>query len=521
MPDGALSRSISCPTFDWENIDWMPTPVGQAKIPSPWVGQGSIVKDFGVDIVNDRKASDGWVLLYNVFTDEGEQPLNNPYFILYNKYRGLMRVFLYTTTQFVTPSSYIQDGISIIGTQSNMMNFMGTDLIDGTLKQSDYSQIQPFKLTTNRWYMFQYEIAYDPEISKIPYNNVQMNWYANYYNVQQISLGGDIKGEIVGTIGVTGNNIFSDLKGVGRTVGTGTVAAIGKDFFTNHAINISSGENSLGLSPEVFKNISEGLSKAISSSTSSLPSKLVNVLSGILGGSSNGTYVNLTLNATIDMEGTGTESGSLPSTPISFWVPGTTIPVDAPGYLPLYNESLGVFNFVGKPIVDVVWTKRWKCYPEAGADGLGEMFDSFEFYPSVAKSFIKINPAVQKIANVTTHSKFYVIHRYPEARNIHSIQQYSGKPIPEKTIYGDMYEQPEKINSYVDFQYKYDQCENYEEIKELNNKLNNPFLIVCQIVVTVKPKDGSPVSTITKTFYLEPRYTRRLKLTQTERGWKW
>ena len=56
--------------------------------------------------------------------------------------------------------------------------------------------------------------------------------------------------------------------------------------------------------------------------------------------------VSLNIKANINLEGTGLNSGSFPSSPTSFWMPGTSIPPTAIGYLPLYNESLGIFNFV-------------------------------------------------------------------------------------------------------------------------------------------------------------------------------
>lgn len=108
LPDLTLStRAISTPHFDWENVDYMPTPPGQTSIPSPWIGQGSIASNIGIDISNDRKASDGWELVYNTFDSKSQGNLINPYFVLYNKYRGIMRIFLYTTTQFVGSSSYL------------------------------------------------------------------------------------------------------------------------------------------------------------------------------------------------------------------------------------------------------------------------------------------------------------------------------------------------------------------------------------------------------------------------------
>ena len=116
------TRSVPTVWFDWENADWMPTPTGQSPIPSPWVGQGSIASTYGLDIVEDRKAIDGWELLYSTFDPNGVGQLINPYFILYNKYRGIMRIFIYITTQFVAQSSNIQDAISIISNQPQYLD---------------------------------------------------------------------------------------------------------------------------------------------------------------------------------------------------------------------------------------------------------------------------------------------------------------------------------------------------------------------------------------------------------------
>ncbi len=100
-------NSIQPYSFNWETVDWMPTPSGQSLIPPPWIGQGSISSIYDADVVNDHKASDGWVLVYNTFDPNSPGPLVNPYFMLYNKYRGLLRIYLYTTTQFVNSSTYL------------------------------------------------------------------------------------------------------------------------------------------------------------------------------------------------------------------------------------------------------------------------------------------------------------------------------------------------------------------------------------------------------------------------------
>lgn len=181
-------------------------------------------------------------MLYSTFTDKGTSPLQNPYFILYNKYRGLMRVYLYITTQFVTTSSYLQDGLSVNTTRGDikLLNFLGREAVDGTSSRTSYQQIQPAPmdgsrpLATNKWYMMQYELAYDPNISSIPYNDIRLVWNANYMNVSSISLGGDIQGTIKGVIGEQSDgSILKAVEKDGVKAGTGALAILGKDFLKN------------------------------------------------------------------------------------------------------------------------------------------------------------------------------------------------------------------------------------------------------------------------------------------------
>ncbi|MBD3750653.1 MAG: hypothetical protein IE931_14290 [Sphingobacteriales bacterium] len=77
------TNSIPLFPFDWETADYMPTPSG-TTILVPWAN-GS-VKGFSSDIWYDYKTSDGWSLVYNVFNTSSLPA--NPWFALYNKYRG-------------------------------------------------------------------------------------------------------------------------------------------------------------------------------------------------------------------------------------------------------------------------------------------------------------------------------------------------------------------------------------------------------------------------------------------------
>lgn len=322
-----LTRAVPVQTFDWETVDFMPTPPGQPRISPPWIGQGSLTSTYGIDVVYDHKKSDGWVLLYSTFSTSGPQ-IANPYFILYNKYRGIMRIYSYVTTPFAVSSSYLQDGITVVGsTPRSLLSYLGEEIVDVNDKPSSYMQMQgaptdgsaPF--ASNKWYMLQYELAYDPTIANTNYNAVQFSWMMNYINVTKIELGGELTGRLYGTIGSSSNpSIFSPLA---STLGQGAIAVIGSKVLANNQID-STGKNEWGLPANTYKAAVTGVDKAISNLASSFPQQLVSLFSALIGGSRSGpTPISLNLDTKIKLEGSATNSGSFPSSPTSLWVPGS------------------------------------------------------------------------------------------------------------------------------------------------------------------------------------------------------
>ncbi|MDR1985256.1 MAG: hypothetical protein LBQ28_10630 [Prevotellaceae bacterium] len=506
LNSGISPMSIIVPTFDWENIDWMPTPPGQPQIPPPWIGQGCLAANYGIDVLNDIKAADGWVLLYNTFDANAPGQLVNPYFILYNKYRGLMRIYLYVTTQFVATSTYLQDGIFInSNAATSMLNFLGTDFVDATANTKMYSQMQPapvngsLPLAANKWYMLQYEMAYDPNISQIPYNNIQLGWYLNYYNVDSIKLGGEFEGKLNGTIGSassSSSNFFSDLGISGQKIGTGALALIGQSFITN---NTTTGDrnNQLGLPNNVFSLLSSSVNNLMSSTSGGLTNVATNLLSAIVGGSSGSgpTPISLNLNAKMELRGTQTSAGSFPSMPTSFWMPGTNISSSAAGYIPAYNEPLGVINFNGKPTITINVEYQYHEMPDEPFDPwyICKWTDYSAIFPSNIdySNYLIINPEVLQIADVTIEKQDLV---------------YKG--------YGSYGPTPYDMQHSVDFvvvsperSFWRDGTTPYER-SPYNESISMPQNIKIGVRFTIKivPKNGSPSSVIIKTFQLSHQW---------------
>lgn len=468
------TRAVLPVEFDWANVDWMPTPPGQTQIPSPWVGSGSIASAYDMEIVNDRHKTDGWEMVYNTFDANAPAPLINPYFVLYNKYRGTIRFYLYLTTQFIAPSSYIQDGISVNTSYStSLLRFLGREIVDASAEDANqYDQIQPVPydgsspLASNKWYMLQYELAYDPNLASIPYNYIQLNWYLNYCNVQHIDLGGQQVGTIAGTLGSAGSSgLLSKFKKVAEVTGTGVLAGIGTNFIDKNTINEQTGENKLGLNKQIFKTISSGLQSVLSGSIKDLPGAVFKGLSAIFGSKDNQPIpVNLQFKSTISLTGTLSEKGSFPSSPFSFWVPGTNIETEnAVGQIPLYNKSLGILNFEGRPKLPApILTKQ-----EIMGTGLWNIHAVYR--DSDFKKYLNINPEVLKIATVTVDQEIIVLDINNAFQDYFMLTCYLGS---------------------------------YEKGKRIDHEYFHRNLAV-RFTIHITPKNGDSPSVIIKTFKID------------------
>jgi len=473
-----LTKAIIPEEFDWETADWMPTPPGQAQIPMPWGGQGSISAFYGSDIVYDFKKINGWRLVYSSFRDSGEE-LIDPYFMLYNIYRGTLRIYFYLTDPYIGTSTYLQDALVLSKSSSvstNLLNYLNGDIVDKNATVNSFSQIQPkmpnggAPLSGRRWYMIEYEMAYDPDIDNNISDQFYLTWHLNYYNVDSLKLDGTSKSDIYGTIGAP-NNVLSDAV---NTTKTGLVSILGLNLMDNLTINDESGQNKIGLNNTVFKALKSGLTAAVNSFGSGIPSMAVNVLSAIISGTSttNPPTVSLKTDAEINLNGTSVSQGAVSSTPIDFKIPGTDIPSDASGYVPLYNQPLGVFYLDGNINVNITETIT---VTELEDDIMGT--GTYRVYSSRAvpnqhdySKYIIVNPAVKSVANVSVVS-YEILAKVDSYTSKYSLLQFP--------LTGVTYESPWESDSPI------------PNIRE----------ICIKFIIKVEPKDGSEPTYICKTFY--------------------
>lgn len=473
-----LTKAVVPEEFDWEKSDWMPTPPGQAQIPMPWGGQGSISAFYGADIVNDYKKRDGWRLVYSTFRDTGEE-LIDPYFMLYNVYRGTLRIYFYLTEPYIGESTYLQDGLVVqraSGASSNILNYLGNVIIDTGVNQDNFNQVQPkmpdggSPLAGRRWYMMEYELAYDPNIGNLSSDQIWLSWRLNYYNITEMELDGESQTEIYGTIGGSGNFLHDTATETGK----GLISMAGLGLMDKLTINEKTGENKLGLNGAVFNALMNGVKTAVNSFGSGIPQIAVNLLSAIFGGNSSTSTpmaVSLKAETSINFLGNLSSKGAVSSTPVDFKIPGTDMAPDVSGFVPLYNEPLGVF-YIGEPLT--VNVRETVIRGRMEDDIMGTGYYNYYTYTAVAQQkdyspSIIVNPYVSSIADVSVISQ-EVLAQEKKTGNLYRFP-----------LTGAEYDSP---------------WESDDPLPEIEN-------LCVKFVLKVQPKDGAPASYLCKTFYVD------------------
>jgi hypothetical protein len=390
IPVNALAGIPAFP-LNWETADYMPTPPNSPTILVPWAS-GS-VKGFSSDIWYDYHPVDGWELVYNTFNTTSLP--NNPFFVLYNRYRGLIRYYAYITTSGFTTSSYLTTGLNLAPNIENspMLNYVGQDIVNVNIKPASVVQIEPTQIATGTWYAAQYEIAYDPGTAGYTFAQLGLNWTLKWTNITQVNLGGSIVGTLKGTITTegTGFNISGTqvTKGALSAVGLAAFNSAGGPDNTKPEIG-----NAMGLAAGLFKAFKDGL-------TGGVIGFAKNILNGIIGAGGTAPTIqslNATFNASITLTGSLTDNGAIfPDPGLGLLIPGVSNSQQGAGYIPAYDLPLGVFSVPQMPVVNV-----------HAVNLTGSRPSSRHTY-SMVPFTIDINPAVTQVAQVVVEKQEVVV----------------------------------------------------------------------------------------------------------------
>jgi len=467
------NEPILASPFDWENATYMPTKPANI-VPVPWQGP---VGGIDGDIANDYKKSEGWELVYNTFNTNaspyiGQTPPGGLYFALYNKFRGLLRFYLYIPEGTATPSSSIAHGLSLYPqgvSTSSLLNFGSGDVVDVSTNTSSILKTNSQQLNLlGNWVAAQYEIAYDPNVKNTSFPNLGFQWTARTLNITDVSLKGTQVGTVSGTISTPAGGF--NLESLLNNISNGQMQVFGLSEI-----------NKLKAKAPADSPLATLLNSLSSTVTGFLNGNVSGVFSAIFGKSGSSQRVNLDLKTEIEVTGTATNSVGI--TNPFFVISGQSNATTANGLIPAYNAPLGVFNVSSQP--EIAYTVRMtrEGSPREGFKIRGSVEDIKK--PSSLASLIVFNP---NVINSTVASAQVV---KEELIFIPDPGAWTGL-----SSYGA--ERTESINN------------NTVYINPTGFSFRGgvqPFKVGWRYTIKVTPKNGSPEVNIVKTFLMKTNVT--------------
>lgn len=190
------------PSWDWTDnnpLNWRAQIQGAtALMGSPFTNFTSTADMQKIINASDWYPSQGWVLLSQDFGCIGLQDVSNatPWFMLYNKYRSIVRLFLYmaNSSQYTRASVVLkwgtQQGNNSLLTLSNNQSKTNNQYPLGNNQESFVNYINTVP-NTGGWIVTDFQVNFDPNTTSTMGNFQNIDFDFHFYNGSSITLGGD------------------------------------------------------------------------------------------------------------------------------------------------------------------------------------------------------------------------------------------------------------------------------------------------------------------------------------------
>jgi hypothetical protein len=188
----------------------------------------------------DVRKEEGWRLLYNWIPTNSNDPVRVLAFILYNKYRGKMKVFFYNA-QSINTNGNVMGILGVSTGNTEVFNFSSVianpvgKTVECGVSQSSYQNINHYGigLMPNHWYVFEYDMSnYDSSID----HTRELVFYVYGIDLTQVQLEGATTGTTTGQLTKVFNpNEYNSLitnKKLNGAIDDGTtslLSSVGKD----------------------------------------------------------------------------------------------------------------------------------------------------------------------------------------------------------------------------------------------------------------------------------------------------
>jgi len=350
---------------------------------------------------------DGWELMKrDLGYDDAGNPVTgtrNPYVILYNKRTGMLRVFtaigdLFGSFQFAEIKLLFNSNGSIRKSAVlNRMQGIGTALLDTPPGSTEmFASIAPFLNYKSKWFMADFPMEYDPCVCQ-------------FDSKLKIEVRLITQADVRETSKTTGTLVTTNVSNPSATQTSSDfdqAFSMGKKIYSNFSagqktyksldgwasgvkshLDITAGTNNKKAAIDALKNAMKN-SGFLKAGLNSLPyiGLAVSAFDAFFGGGKeeSGPQPVALQPMTIEMNTltTGTITTYSPYINPTFNTPGTRTITTALDY-PYYNEAMGVFSLIKKPVVEV--------HSTSGANGTN--FDRVTEYHVVENLQYVINPA--------------------------------------------------------------------------------------------------------------------------------
>lgn len=318
---------------------------------------------------------DGWVLLYRSFGNPS-CGTNMPYFILYNRYNGILRVFFYND---LTPQTFTFGQITMDETNTtdaSLLNFDGGDL--------NHSLVTVDLIGPEQWSYADFSLTtFDPN----SHTDATLNFNLNGITDTSLTLSGGLtldqveqNGQVAGAYDKTKN-------------------AIGA--FNSNYSDISKAAKAIN--DQANKNKGAWWSSAVNALTSGGVAFAAGDIWGVVGFIHSFLGGGKTTAPPLHFQGQISATGTLQSTSevYSFIlrVPGEPHSNPNDLSLPIYDTKLGVFN-AGVPDIN-----RYEIVGDCGTDIIC-IFNNPKDYESATPLTIQLNPSILTDATVTVSAAY-------------------------------------------------------------------------------------------------------------------
>lgn len=293
---------------------------------------------------SDFNPEDGWCL-YAANFGEGAIDGGFPMFALYNKFTGLMRVFIFKTQNAAANYTYMaleatyngNSSIFSLGEESSTGNCKALDKRE-QLGDCSFVSITDFATSYNTWYYIDFNLLYD-DIARVNDPSIYLKFYGT--DVNNIDLTVDLHGQI-GSQNVSnnqgiialGNTLQSHYKD-GEKLGSQVEGWLNDEYDTIDQ------DQTLTPTDEIIKFLSQDIDIASIIAGGNVLYGLYDFISG--GGGGSDVSTSMSLSGTID--GTMEQINNLTTTDIFESIESRTLNT-------LYSEGLGVANLEVTPQLD-------------------------------------------------------------------------------------------------------------------------------------------------------------------------